>query len=95
MKSTFNGGIFTFEEKVSETTKGINPVKMVVTAYIYGELRGNNNNLIKDAATKVEKGKFSVSFSKADPPTIFVRYAVSYISPDQAKINFTKEVRTN
>lgn len=93
MKSTFDKkGTFTFEEKVSETTRGLDPVKMVVTAFIYGELRGNDNKLIKDAATTIEKGKFSVSFSKADPPTIFVRYAVSYISPDQAKINFDKEL---
>ena len=93
MKSTFyKKGTFTFEEKVSETTRGLNPVKMVVTAFIYGELRGNDNKLIKDATTTIEKGKFSVSFSKADPATIFVRYAVSYISLDQAKINFDKEL---
>jgi len=92
MKSTLNGGIFTFEERESETTRGLNPVSMVVTAYVYGELRGNDNNLIKDAAAKVEKSRFSVSFPKASPTAVLVRYAVSYISPAQAKINFAKEL---
>jgi len=92
MKSAINGGIFTIEEYVSETTRGLNPVKMVVTAFIYGELNDNKNNLIKDAVSNVEKGKFSVSFSKIAPSSIFVRYAVSYISQDQAKINFEKEL---
>jgi len=93
MRSTFDKkGTFTFEEKVSETTRGLNPVKMVVTAYIYGELCDKDNKLIKNAATKIEKEKFAISFSKASPSSILVRYAVSYISPDQAKINFGKEL---
>ena len=92
MKSIFKDGIFTFEEKASETTRGLNPVKMVVTAYLYGELTDNDNKLITDASATVEKGKFAVSLPKTSRSTVFVRYAVSYISPEQARINFDKEL---
>ena len=94
MKSTFGkNGIFTFEEKVGETSRGINPVTTEVTVYVYGELRDSDNNLIRDAEIKAENGKFAVSFSKSGPATVFLRYAVSYISTEQAKINFEKELK--
>ncbi len=92
MKSTLNGGIFTFKEKTGETTKGLDPKKMTVTAFVYGELRDTDNNLIKNALIDIEKGKFSVTFSKSSPTSILVKYAVSYVSPEQAKINFEKEL---
>lgn len=85
-------GTFTFSEKVSETSRGINPVTTEITVFVYGELRDRDNNLITEAEVKVEHGKLAVTYSKADPATVFVRYAVSYISPEQAKINFDKEL---
>ena len=85
-------GTFTFQEETGETTRGLNPVKMDVTLYVYGELRDRDNNLIKDASVKIQNGKCSVSFLKAAPLSLLVRYAVSYISPEQAKINFDKEL---
>lgn len=94
MKCNFdNQGTFTFQEKTGETTKGLDPLNLVVTVYVYGELRDNNNNLIKDASVKNQRGICSVSFLKNDPLTITVRYAVSYISTEQAKINFNKELK--
>lgn len=85
-------GTFTFQEKTSETSRGLNPVKTVVTVYVYGELRDISNNLVKDATVNIQNGKCSVSFLKASPKSLLVRYAVSYISPEQAKINFDKEL---
>jgi len=87
-----NQGTFTFKEETGETTKGLNPVKLVVTVYVYGELRDENDNLIKDASVKTEKGYCSVSFKKSSPKSVFIRYAVSYISPDQAKMTFDGEL---
>ena len=85
-------GTFSFRDTAGETTEGLNPVRMVVTAYVYGELSDNDNNLIKDASIKVRSGKCTISLSKGAPKTVLIRYAVSYISPDQAKINFDKEL---
>lgn len=94
LESNFdNQGTFTFKEKTGETSRGLNPVRMAVTAYVYGELRDNNYNLIKDAAINVQNGKCTVSLSKVAPKTVFIRYSVSYISPEQAKINFDKELK--
>jgi len=93
MRSTFvKEGTFTFEEKVGETSRGTNPLTTELVVYVYGEFRDSNNKLLKDADVKVEEGKFAVSLSMSDPATVFVRYAVSYISSEQAKINFEKEL---
>jgi predicted alpha-1,2-mannosidase len=92
MKGTLSGGIFTLQEKVGQTSRGMSPVTTEVAIYVYGELRDKENNLIKDAVLKTENGKFAVSFSKAGPTKVFVRYAVSYIHHEQAKINFAKEL---
>ncbi|MBE0654042.1 MAG: GH92 family glycosyl hydrolase, partial [Bacteroidales bacterium] len=87
-----NQGTFRFKEETGETTKGLNPVKLVVKVYVYGELHDENNNLIKDASVKIQNGWCSVSFSKSSPESVFIRYAVSYISYDQAKNNFEGEL---
>jgi len=93
LKCSFDSqGTFAFQEKTGETSKGLNPVKMIITVYVYGELCDNNNDLIKDASVKIQNGKCSVSFLNAAPASVLVRYAVSYISPEQAKINFDKEL---
>ncbi len=85
-------GAFTFQEKTGETTKGLNPVDLVVTVYVYGEFRDKNNNLIKDTSVDIQKGRCSFSFPESSPDTLFVTYAVSYISHDQAKANYEKEL---
>lgn len=93
MKSNFDAqGTFTFEELVGETTKGLNPEERSLTVYVYGELRDGRDQLIKDAKVTMLEGKCAVSFPATAPGSVGVKYAVSYIGPEQAKINFDREL---
>lgn len=93
MKSVSNNGSsFEFEEIIKYKTKGTDPVTRVMLVYIYALITDSNNQIIKETVFNSEKGKFSFSFPKKAPSTVFVKYAVSYISPEQAKINFEKEL---
>ncbi len=93
LKCSFDGqGRFSFQEKTGESSEGLYPVRMFINVYVYGELRDGNNDLIKDASVDIHNGRCSVSFFKESPAQVLVRYAVSYISPEQAKINFDKEM---
>jgi len=87
-----NGNTFTFSEKIINKDRGIYKNTTVVTAYIFGEITDSNNKLVKGAKMKSGKGKFSVVFLKEAPSSVFIKYAVSYISFKQAKINFEKEL---
>ena len=90
-----NGGSFEFEEKIKYKTRGTDPVTRVMSVYIYAIITDSNNQIIKETIFNSEKGKFSFSFPKEAPSTVFVKYAVSYISSEQAKINFERELSSD
>jgi len=93
MKCTTNSnGSFTFEEEIRYKTRGVNSVTRLMSAYVYGIAVDSNNQLLEDADISAEDGRFSMSFSKSQASTVYLKYAVSYISYEQAKINFEKEV---
>ncbi len=83
---------FSFEEIIKYTTKGTNPVTRKMSVYVYAIFVDDKNKLIKTEMVNDEKGKFSFSFGKESLTTVLVKYAVSYISHEQAKNNFDKEV---
>ncbi len=95
MKCSVNDGAsFTFEEKIDYTTRGTNPVTRTMLAYVYGIVTDYQNQLVEGAAMTAENGKFSISFPQNISSAVFLKYAVSYISYEQAKINFEKEIAT-
>ncbi len=89
--NTIDGMRFTSVEKARFRARGPNPVIREMNVYVYGEICDQNNQLLKDAEIHTENGKFSISLSKDVPSTVFVKSAVSYISHEQAKINFERE----
>jgi len=86
-----DGVHFTYAEKTRSRTRGPNPVTREMNVYVFGEITDKNNQLVKGADINAENGKLSISFSKDAPSTVFVKSAVSYISHEQAKINFERE----
>lgn len=92
MKSKVNAGFLTFEETIKYTTKGVNPVTRKLSAYFYARITDLENKPIEAAIENSENGKFSISFAGKAPSVVFIKYAVSYISPEQAEINFIKEL---
>jgi predicted alpha-1,2-mannosidase len=85
-------GTFMLEELIKYTPRGIFPETRIMKAYIYGQVYGADNQPLSRAVMNSEKGKFTVSFSESVPTTVLVKYAVSYISYEQAEINFGKEL---
>ncbi len=97
ISSSKDGSSFTFEEKIKYTTRGVKPVTSIMSLYVYGIITDENGKPIKNLKPKSDKENFSITLSKDAPSTVYIKYAISYISHKQAKINFKKEklTRTN
>lgn len=96
MVSISNGGAsIAFEEKIKYKTRGTNPVTRVMTAFVYAIMTDDNNRKIETADVNIDTGKLAIIFPKEAPSTVNIKYAVSYISHEQAKINFEKELSSN
>ncbi|MEX0981496.1 MAG: GH92 family glycosyl hydrolase [Bacteroidales bacterium] len=72
-------------------TRGPNPVTREMDVFVFGEITDEYGQLVKDADIQTENGKYSISLDKDGPSKVLVKAAVSYISPQQAKINFERE----
>lgn len=93
MKGSFNKeGSFNLRETIVYKTRGIFSVTRTMHAYVYGIVTDKNNKRIKNTILTEEIGKFTVSLAENTPSTVLLKYAISYISPEQAKINFEKEL---
>ncbi len=86
------GESFTLKEKIVYKTRGIFSETRIMYAYVYGELCDANNQSISGAELNSEERKFSISLPESSTSSAFLKYAVSYISFEQAKINFEKEL---
>lgn len=94
MKGTkIDNGEFTFEETIKYKTRGINSETRVLSVYVYAQLTNKNGEPIKEATSEIEKGKYALILSEKAPSTVYIKYAVSYISQKQAKFNFDKELK--
>ena len=91
MKSWTSDDSFTLEESIKYTTKGINPVTREMSAFVFGRITDDKNKRVEGTITKSENGKLSISLA-GNASTVFIKYAVSYISPEQAEINFYNEL---
>ena len=93
MKSTINdGAFFKLEEEIKYTTEGTNPVTRKMKAFVYGKIMNEKNELIQDATFNIDSKKFSISFNENTSSTVLLKYAVSYLSYEQAKINLDNEL---
>ena len=93
MKSEFLGGnAFSMIEQYNYTKKGTTPEKRSMLAYCYGELIDSNGKTLSNIEVKSTKGRMSITLSENEAKTVFIKYAISYISLDQAKKNFKTEV---
>jgi len=92
LKITHDGTSFSAIEEINYTTRGTNPVTRKLSVYVYGIICDNKNQYIAGADMNAGEGKFSISLAKNSPTTVFLKYAVSYISYEQARINFEKEL---
>ena len=90
--SIIEGNKFTIEEKFSYQKKGLAPETKTMQVFCYGEITDAEGNAIKDTKISSFKGKFSLTFNEKSAKSVILKYAISYISVEQAKINYSKEI---
>lgn len=83
---------FTIEEQYTYKVKGTSPVTRTMMAYCYGEITDVNGNALKSIQILPSKNRLSFSSLSKQKETILLKYAISYISIDQAKMNFALEI---
>lgn len=93
MKSEFLGGnAFSMIEQYSYTKKGTTPEKRIMLAYCYGEVSDSNGKPFGDMQIQSSKGRMAIILSGNEAKTAIIKYAMSYISLEQAKKNFKAEI---
>jgi len=95
----YNTGAGSWKFINDNSIEGIETYHGDIKVYMYGEFSskgqvGTIKNAQLSSADEVHgKGVRSwISFDKTAPKTIEFRYAISYISPEQARINFKQEI---
>lgn len=93
MKSQIdNINAFKLQEKIEYKTRGIFSETRTMFAYAFVLLTDEKNQIINGAKMIEENNRFSVLIPEHAPSTVFLKYAISYISYEQAKTNFDKEL---
>ncbi len=93
MKSEALGGnAFSMIERYTYTTRGIARETRTMSAFCYGEATDVNGNPLTELQINPSKGRMSITLTGNAPKTALIKYAISYISIDQAKKNFKAEV---
>lgn len=85
-------GAFQIQEINKYTTRGENSVTHVMPIYIYGKIVNEQLKTIPALIQHSALGKFALSPSSHASNTLLIKYAVSYVSYDQAKVNYEKEI---
>jgi len=86
---------FNIVEKRSKKTKGEYAAENITTIYVYGEIVDKDNAPTKSVKYIYNNSKLQISAPKNASSTLYLKYAISYISPKQAKENFIKEISKN
>ncbi|MCF8379614.1 MAG: glycoside hydrolase family 92 protein [Bacteroidales bacterium] len=85
-------GDLSFEDKIVYKTRGINSVVREMSVYAYALITDEKGVLIKGVEFQNVKGKLAFSIPNDAPSNIYIKYAVSYISKEQAEYNFNQEL---
>jgi predicted alpha-1,2-mannosidase len=83
---------FALEEKILHTPKGPNAMPRTMSFYVYGMIVGSNNPALKRVEIQSDDRKLVISFPKSGTSPVFLKYAVSYVSLEQARLNFQNEL---
>ncbi|MCX6309206.1 MAG: GH92 family glycosyl hydrolase [Bacteroidia bacterium] len=83
---------FMIEETLSYKVRGITPVMRTMSAYCYAELTDENGNALKNLQLIPQNNRLTITSTATKKETILIKYAISYISFDQAKKNFALEI---
>ena len=93
--SAIGPNAFAVEEKVSYKTRGTESVTRTMSVYFYGEIADPQGKSVPGIQIEASERTLSVTRPATAPPSLLLKYAVSYVSPEQAKKNFAAEVASS
>jgi predicted alpha-1,2-mannosidase len=85
-------GSLDLQEKIVYTTRGIFSETRVMDVFIHALLTDSDGQVITNAEVKHSMGRFSITIPETIDSTVFLKYAVSYISSEQAEFNYAQEM---
>jgi predicted alpha-1,2-mannosidase len=85
-------GVFALEDKIIYTTRGVFSKTSEMTVYAYGVFCDAMGIPLSNIAFIEEDRGLTVNLLKDVSSKVMLKYAISYISFDQARINFSKEL---
>lgn len=85
-------GAIRMEEKIAYTRKGNYSKTRETTVYLYAILTDKYGSRTENYSLDGGSRRLAIRFTGKGAPKIFLKYAVSYISPEQAKFNFNAEL---
>lgn len=83
---------FSIIEQSSYTTKGIPSQTRTMTIYCYAEVVDSVGKALKDIQIKPANNRLSITITGNVTKSVQLKYAISYISLDQAKKNYKSEI---
>lgn len=84
--------VLAIEETLSYKTRGVKPETKTMTVFAFGKIVNGQNEAISIANSIIKEGRLGLTLSDQAAKSVYLKYAISYISAEQAKINFDKEV---
>jgi len=90
--NTAGANSFTIHETISYKVRGIEPTMRYMSVYCYAELTDEYGKALQNIKINAQQNKLTISSTVTQKQTVLLKYAVSYISFEQAKKNFTTEI---
>ncbi|MDB5125549.1 MAG: glycoside hydrolase family 92 protein [Mucilaginibacter sp.] len=96
--NVYNDGVAKWSFTGGNELAGVETYHDDIKVYVYGQFNAkgtagvvNNDALLKETSIEGKGAKSFITFTADAPDVIEFRYAISYISPEQAKQNFKDE----
>jgi predicted alpha-1,2-mannosidase len=84
--------VFRLEDKIRYKPRGLNSVTREMEVFVFAKLTDPVGSPVIGARVDWNGNRFSIELPADAPSSILVRYAISYISHEQAEYNFQKEL---
>jgi predicted alpha-1,2-mannosidase len=78
-------------ERITHKSKNPDLKPVTMSVWCYAEVTDNQGKPAAGMEIKADKNRLCIEFGKEAPETVLLKYAVSYVSQEQAKKNFDAE----
>ena len=87
-----NEGVLQLEDKIRYKTRGLNSVTREMRVFVFATITDVEGRRVIGSSFNWDGEQCSLVLPEKAPSSILVKYAVSYISHEQAEYNFNKEL---